>query len=178
MSSDHLSALIARVALRDRVAFRSLYTQTSAKLFGICLRILKDRSEAEDAVQEVYIKIWDNAQSFRAATFSPISWLAAVARNHAIDRLRVRKPSAAGLDDAAEIPDGAPNPERAALMQSERRRIDDCLAKLDTAEAIRGAYMDGETYQELAGRFRVPVNTMRSWLRRGLMRLKECLEHE
>lgn len=178
MTSDHLADLIARVALHDRVAFRSLYTQTSAKLFGICLRILKDRSEAEDAVQEVFVKIWENSQSYRLTTYSPISWLAAIARNHAIDRLRSRKPSAAEIGDAAEIPDGAPNPERAAVMQSERRRIDECLAAIDTADAIRGAYMDGESYQDLAERFKVPINTMRSWLRRGLMRLKECLEHE
>lgn len=175
---DGIDALIARVALRDREAFRRLYGSTSAKLFGICLRILKERSEAEDALQEVYVKIWRAAPTYAASRYSPISWLAAIARNHSIDRIRARRPEAVDIDEATDLSDDAPDPERAAMAASEGRRIDACLDELEQAraEAVRGAYLDGYSYAELAERHEVPVNTMRTWLRRSLIRLRECLE--
>ncbi|MFZ1816236.1 MAG: sigma-70 family RNA polymerase sigma factor [Rhizobiaceae bacterium] len=178
MSSDEITVLIGRVAMRDRDAFRDLYSRTSAKLFGVCLRVLKDRAEAEDALQEIYLKIWHNASRFGPSRYSPISWLVAVARNHAIDRLRARKPQGADFDTAYEVADDRPDPEQAAVNRSGERQIGDCLEELDNArqEAVRGAYLDGLSYQELAERHAVPLNTMRTWLRRSLMKLKECLE--
>jgi RNA polymerase sigma-70 factor, ECF subfamily len=175
--SQDIADLIARCALRDRAAFRDLYTRTSAKLFGVSLRILKDRSEAEEALQEVYVKIWQRADRYVAGSYSPISWLVAVARNHALDILRARKPIADEIDVALEIADLGPDPERAAVDKSERTRIDTCLAELDgdKAEAVRGAYLDGYSYDELAERHGVPLNTMRTWLRRSLLKLRECL---
>jgi RNA polymerase sigma-70 factor (ECF subfamily) len=175
--SQDVADLIARCALRDRAAFRTLYDRTSAKLFGVVLRILKDRAEAEEAIQEVYVKIWQRADRYVAGNSSPISWLVAVARNHALDLLRARRPAADDIDVALEIPDGAPSPERAVEDSEERGRIDACLATLepDRADAVRGAYLDGYSYEELANRYAVPLNTMRTWLRRSLIKLKECL---
>ena len=176
--SRDIAELIGRCALRDRTAFRTLYERTSAKLFGVVLRILKDRGEAEEAIQEVYVKIWQRADRYVAGATSPISWLVAVARNHAIDILRARRPPAEDIDVALELPDEGPSPERAAQTREERSQIDYCLGTLppERAEAVRGAYLDGYSYEELAGRHAVPLNTMRTWLRRSLMRLKECLE--
>ncbi len=171
-----ISALISRVSLGDRKAFRSLYDQTSAKLFAVLLRILKNRTEAEDALQEVYVKIWNNAGSYQTTQYSPMSWLIAIARNQAIDRIRANKSGSFDIDSFPELQDSAPDPERSAIATSEMRRIDGCLEQLDCAAAIRGAYLDGFSYQELSERFSVPLNTMRTWLRRGLIRLKECLE--
>ncbi len=171
-----ISSLISRVSLGDRKAFRGLYDQTSAKLFAVLLRLLRNRAEAEDALQEVYVKIWNNAASYHATQFSPMSWLIAIARNHAIDRMRAGKAGMVDIDAVPEIPDSAPDPERTAIANSEMRRIDDCLEQLDCAAAIRGAYLDGFSYQELSERFSVPLNTMRTWLRRGLISLKQCLE--
>lgn len=175
--SQEVADLISRCALRDRAAFRSLYDRTSAKLFGVVLRILKDRSEAEEAVQEVYVKIWQRADRYVAGDTSPISWLVAVARNHALDILRARRPRADDIDVALEIPDAGPSPERATADIQERGRIERCLATLepDRAEAVRGAYLDGYSYDELAQRYAVPLNTMRTWLRRSLLKLRECL---
>lgn len=177
-TSEDLNDLIGRVALGDRAAFGALYEATCAKLFGICLRILRNRAEAEDALQEVYVKIWRNASRYATTQYSPISWLVAVARNHAIDRVRAKRPESAGLDEAEDVADLAPTPERAALAASERRSIDGCLEELEAAraEAVRAAYIDGYSYQELSERFNVPLNTMRTWLRRSLMKLRECLE--
>lgn len=174
---DDIEDMIQRVALHDRAAFQSLYSATSAKLFGIILRVLKDRAASEDVLQEVYLRLWQGgAETFATGKASPISWLATIARNRAIDRLRRIKPSKT-LDDAPEMIEPSPGPEAMAIASSEKARIDACLQELqpDRAAAVRGAYLDGDTYSDLAGRFDVPLNTMRTWLRRSLLSLKECL---
>lgn len=179
MSADvaELQELLARVALGDRAAFRQLYRQCSPKLFGICLRILKDQQEAEDALQEVFVRIWHNADRYAAQLASPQAWMNAVTRNLAIDMLRRRKPGGADMDAAERLADDRPGPEDAAVTRSEGRRIEACLAELepDRAEAVRLAYVEGQSYLDLAERFEVPLNTMRSWLRRSLIKLRECL---
>lgn len=169
--------LIARTALGDRAAFTELYDATSAKLFGIVLRILNDRAAAEDALQDVYVKVWHNAGRYQVNGLSPITWLATIARNHAVDRLRRTRGGYAELEAADEVADAAPGPEAMAVAASERARLAACFDTLepDRAEAVRRAYLDGDSYADLAARYSVPLNTMRSWLRRSLIRLKECL---
>ena len=178
MTPQDITKLIVRTSMKDRGAFDLLYRQTSAKLFGVCLRVLNDRGEAEDALQEVFVKIWTKADRFAASDLSPISWLVAIARNHAIDRIRARRMPAAGLDAATDVADPAPGPEAQAVAGGESERIHHCLDELeaDRAAAVRGAYLKGESYAELAARHAVPLNTMRTWLRRSLMKLRECLE--
>jgi RNA polymerase sigma-70 factor (ECF subfamily) len=172
-----IEGLIARVALRDRAAFSALYDRTSAKLFGICLRILNDRAEAEDALQEVYLRIWHRADRYAANGLSPMTWLITVARNLCLDRLRARRAPMDDIDTVPEMADAGPTPEAAAVAAGDRVRIAACLDELpaDRADAVRRAYLDGETYQDLAARFGVPLNTMRTWLRRSLLRLRDCL---
>ena len=175
--TGEIEHLIGRVALRDRAAFGALYDATSAKLFGICLRVLRDRGEAEDALQDVYVRVWQNSGRYAADGRSPMSWLATIARNRAIDRLRARRELGDGLDAAELVPDRGPTPESVALARSEVGRIGLCLGELppDRAAAVRGAYLDGATYQELADRHGVPLNTMRTWLRRSLQTVRDCL---
>ncbi|MXQ07828.1 sigma-70 family RNA polymerase sigma factor [Alphaproteobacteria bacterium GH1-50] len=176
-SITDIEAMIARVALRDRAAFAALYDATSAKLFGVCLRVLNNRSEAEDTLQEVYLRIWAKADTYAVTGHSPMTWLITVARNLAIDRLRKRKPETAPPGDMDELPASAPGPEAVAMERSERARIAACLEELDEgkADAVRSVYLDGLTYQDLATRHDVPLNTMRTWLRRSLIKLRECL---
>lgn len=173
-----ISALIDRVALGDRGAFDQLYFATSAKLFGVLLRILRNRAEAEDALQEVFVRIWNRADRFRAGGNSAMPWLIALTRNYAIDVLRARRPASDGLDQAAELADAGPTPEAATLAAAEAARLRVCLDQIPAprAEAVQAAYIEGYTYQELAARYAVPLNTMRTWLRRSLQKLKACME--
>ncbi|PDT01172.1 RNA polymerase subunit sigma [Rhizobium chutanense] len=178
MQGDEIADLIGRVALGDRTAFTALYNQTGPKLFAICLRILKDRTEAEETLQEVYIGIWQRARTFQAAAGSSSAWLSAIARNRSIDALRARKPVADEIDSAYDLADAAPDPEMQTMTKDEGRRIDTCMEELeaDRAVAVKRAYVEGLSYQELADQFGVPLNTMRTWLRRSLLKLRECME--
>ncbi len=174
---QEIEALIAEVALKNHAAFQALYARSSAKLFGIVLRVLKDQSLAEDALQDVYVKIWHNADKYRVNGLSPMTWMITIARNHAIDVLRRQRANAAPLTDTVVMADDQPGPEQRAIQSDEAGRLRTCLNALDPAhaQAVRGAYLDGETYADLANRQGVPLNTMRTWLRRGLLKLKECL---
>lgn len=174
-----LSAALRRVAQGEQAALERVYEATSAKLFGICLRILNDRQEAEDVLQEVYLSVWRRAGSFEPARASPITWLATLARNRAIDRLRsVRRAGVADrVESALDIADPDPGALAALEAGDDARRLAGCLGELEekTSAAIRAAFFGGLSYSELADRSGVPLGTMKSWIRRGLMKLKDCL---
>jgi RNA polymerase sigma factor (sigma-70 family) len=177
---SQLVAALARVAGGDRAALQIVYQDTSAKLFGVCLRILNDKGEAEDVLQEVYLTVWRKAASFDPARASPITWLVAIARNRSIDRLR----AAAGgrrmepIDAAEEVKDPAPAAIDLVETAQQSSRLGLCLEQLEARQstAIRSAFLDGNTYEELAERMKVPLGTMKSWIRRGLLKLRDCLE--
>jgi RNA polymerase sigma-70 factor (ECF subfamily) len=177
VTGTEIPYLIGRVSLKDRKAFALLYDRSASKLFSICMRILRDRSEAEEALQDVYVKIWQRADRYVESDTNAMAWLAAIARNHAIDRIRARRPVASDIDAAYDIADPLANPEEEAVSRSEGRRIDACMDKLepDRASAVRRAYIEGLSYEELAELHGVPLNTMRTWLRRSLLKLRECL---
>jgi RNA polymerase sigma-70 factor, ECF subfamily len=177
MTEDPIANLIQKCAAQDRAAFRSLYRDSSAKLMGVLLRILRERSEAEDALQDVYTRVWTRAGRFDASKGRGMTWLISIARNLAIDRLRAR-PAATSDDGLDTVQDSAPRAETRLIAEGEARRVVDCFDTLepDRAEAVRGAYLGGLSYVDLAARHAVPLNTMRTWLRRSLLKLKECLE--
>ena len=174
---DPVADLIAKCAAADRAAFRALYRSTSAKLMGVLLRMLGERAEAEDALQEVYTRVWLRAGRYDPTKGRGMTWLIAVARNLAIDLLRAR-PLPASDDGLDTVADSAPRAETRLVAQGEARRMVDCFATLepDRASAVRGAYLDGLSYVQLAERHAVPLNTMRTWLRRSLLKLRECLD--
>ena len=177
MSPAEIEALIARVALRDRQAFTALYDATAPKLMAVALRVLKDAAQAEDAMQDAYVKIWTHADRFAVTGHSPMTWLVTIVRNTAIDRLRARRPMADIADLAEIVSDGRPTAEARAIARSEAARIAACMAELDPdrRRAVRAAYLDGASYADLATALGVPLNTIRTWLRRSLIRLRECL---
>ena len=177
---SQLSAALVRVAGGDRAALRIVYQDTSAKLFGVCLRILKDRGEAEDVLQEVFLTVWRKAASFDPGRASPITWMVAIARNRAIDRLRASAVSRRmePIESADAVSDPAPAAVERVEMAQQHQRLSRCLAELEArhASAIRAAFLDGTTYEELAAWMSVPLGTMKSWIRRGLLKLRACLE--
>ncbi len=178
--TQEIEELLGRVALEDRRAMGALYDRCAPKLFGICLGVLEDRAAAEDALQECFVKVWRHADRYAPNGLSPMTWLIAIARNTAIDALRARQRTArsADLDEVVTLPAPGPGPEGAAIAASEARRVQDCMDELDENRrvAVRGAYLQGFSYAELAEAAGVPINTMRTWLRRSLIKLKECLE--
>jgi RNA polymerase sigma-70 factor (ECF subfamily) len=179
MQGNDIATLINRVAMGDRSAFATLYTATSPRLFAVCLRILRDRTEAEEALQEVYIKVWQRAKTFASGAGNPLTWLAAIARHHSIDAMRARRPIADDIDEQYDLADDStPTPEQNVAIADEGRRIDRCMETLDQshARAVRRAYVEGLSYNELAEELKVPLNTVRTWLRRSLLKLRECLE--
>ncbi|MER5171017.1 sigma-70 family RNA polymerase sigma factor [Thioclava sp. GXIMD2076] len=174
---EEIEALIARVVLRDKAAFSALYDATSAKLFGVCLKVLDNRAEAEEALQEVFLRIWRKADRYSVTGHSPMTWLITLARNLAIDRLRKRQRGRTDIDEVYDLSDDRPGPEACMIANSEAKRIGSCLEMLEDgrADAVRGAYLNGDSYADLAERHNVPLNTMRTWLRRSLMKLKDCM---
>ncbi|HJU26211.1 MAG TPA: sigma-70 family RNA polymerase sigma factor [Rhodanobacteraceae bacterium] len=173
-----LSHLLQAVAAGDRSAFTTLYQRTSSKLFGLCTQMLRDRGDAEDALQEVYASVWLRAPTFDSTRAAAMTWLITLARNQCIDRLRRHRPDR--LDDAtaANLVDPDPAPQAQAEASEARRRLEQCLATLADRQrdAVRAAFYSGATYNQLAGRLGVPLATMKSWVRRGLTRLRACLE--
>jgi RNA polymerase sigma-70 factor (ECF subfamily) len=176
--SGHLVTLLAKVSNGDRQAFSVLYDRTSAKLYGICLRLLGSDAEAQDALQDAYVTVWQKADRFDADKASAITWLAVLARNKAIDRLRRRPVGTDQLDSAAEVEDEGPSAFELVGNSQDAARLGDCLGELEDRPRamIRSAFLDGATYPELAEREGVPLATMKSWIRRGLQRLRGCLE--
>ena len=179
ISRQLLTDDLARVASGDRSALQAVYDATSAKLFGVVLRILNDRSEAEDVLQEVYITVWSKADRFDASRASPITWLAALARHRAIDRQRqVGRRKHKPIDEAGEIVDDAESGLDALVRSDDARQLQGCMSELDKThqDALRTAFFEGRTYEDVAGLHGVPVGTMKSWIRRALIRLKACLQ--
>ena len=177
MLDDPIAILITRSAAQDRAAFGQLYSASAGKLMGVLLRMLSQRHDAEDALQEVFTRVWLRAGRYDADRGRGMTWLIAIARNHAIDRIRQRQDSVSDDDAMEAISDPAPRAETRIIAQGEARRINDCFDTLepDRAAALRGAYLTGLSYDDLASKFDVPLNTMRTWLRRSLLKLRECM---
>lgn len=174
-----LSDALVKAGRGDRHAFATVYAATSAKLFGVCLRIFPDRNEAEDVLQDAYLTIWNKAASFESGRASPISWLVAVTRNRAIDRLRAKKKiGTTSMEEAVEIADATPLADAQLIEEADDRVLHDCIQSLDTRDAffIRSAFIGGSTYADLAENEGQPLGTVKSRIRRALLKLRGCME--
>ena len=183
--SASLQQDLSRVALGDRSAFQRVYRATSAHLFGVALRILNRRDLAEDALQEAFVNVWNNAGSYQAAASQPMTWLIAIVRNKALDHLRATQRHVVGsLDDTGEdgttveIADDRPNPMQLLVHATEGLRIRACMEKLDAShrQSLALAFYHGLSHSEVAEQMRAPLGSVKAWVRRGLERLKKCLE--
>ncbi len=177
-TSRDLGDLLARVAERDQHAFASLYHATSAKLYGIVVGILVRRSLADEALQEIYVRIWERAADFDATRGSAIAWMAAIARYRALDEVRRLKTTPVSeVPEGFDVADDTPT-ALDALERSERlRAVMACLDGLDgeKREAVLLAYYRGASREWLSRRYGRPVATIKTWLRRSLAQLRLCL---
>jgi RNA polymerase sigma-70 factor (ECF subfamily) len=176
---DELNRLLIQTGRNDQKAFAELYKRTSSKLFGVCLRMLRDRGEAEEVLQETYTTVWRRAAGFDPGKASAITWLITLSRNKAIDRLRQHREEL--MDDPSKLEqtmDDQPSPADGAQSSQEYLRLQGCLDALEPQQrdSVREAFFTGATYNELATRSQVPLGTMKSWIRRSLMQLRVCLE--
>jgi RNA polymerase sigma-70 factor (ECF subfamily) len=178
-AADSPERLVTQIALGNRAAFETLYRATADKLFGICLRVLGERAEAEEVLQEVFAAVWRKAGQYDPRQGNAMSWLGITARNRAIDRLRARPARGSlGAIEVAEVADHSASPERQAEASSDREHLSRCLEQLEPRRRalIREAFFGGFTYEELASRMQAPLGSIKSWIRRGLLQLRACLE--
>lgn len=177
--STQLVELLALVAIKDQLALQQLYRLTSAHLFGILLRILKSNAAAEDALQDIYIKIWSKAASYRETTGLPMTWMTSIARYHALDIIRSnhstrQRDSRYAVDN--EISSMHMITPEIEHINSEL--LSTCLGRLEphVQELVIDAYCGGYTHEELSDRTSNPLGTVKSWIRRALSSLKECID--
>jgi RNA polymerase sigma-70 factor, ECF subfamily len=180
--STLLIQLLAATAAKDQRAFRQLYDVSSSHLFGLLLRILRRREWAEEALQDCYLKIWNRAETYAPDKGAPLTWLMTVARYRALDLLRTRRPEVEMPEEEEGPPmmlfDETQSPEDRAVESEGVHRLSDCLGGLpdEQKNSVLLAYYEGYTHQELAQRLDAPLGTVKSWVRRGLQRLRECLD--
>jgi RNA polymerase sigma-70 factor (ECF subfamily) len=178
--SDPLTDLLAATARGDRQAFSELYRLTRGRLYAITLALLRHQDAAEDVLQETYLAVWRTAGQYQPGRAPVLVWLMAIARHRAIELLRQRRRRAAEIhaeplvEEALQIPDPQPSQSVDHLAHA----IQECLRRLsaDQAQAIALAFFHGLSHEELAARLRTPLGTVKSWVRRGLLQLKGCLE--
>jgi RNA polymerase sigma factor (sigma-70 family) len=177
-SGASLDQALESVAAGDRDAFAEVYQRTSVKLLGVCRRILPERQEAEEVLQDIYLTVWRRAGAFDATRGSAMTWLITLARNRAVDRLRAgaRRPTDP-IEYADHVADSAPDAEASAIASDDAERLAYCMGRIDTGDAglIRTAFFEGATYTELAERVARPLGTIKSRIRRALIALRECL---
>lgn len=177
---DKLSALLRQVGAGRGEALQEVYRLTSAKLFGVCLRVTGDRAGAEEALQDSFVKIWRKADVFDEAKASPITWMCTIARNTAIDWKRANGIVSAHSDegDASETIPESVDMEAELIARSTRHHILDCIARLEPQQgrAVKTAFFDGLTHSELATHMGVPLGTLKSWIRRAMIALKDCID--
>lgn len=182
-TNEDLARWLSRVALRDRVAFEQVYRATSGHLLSVAFRILNQRERAEETLQEAFINVWHNAGSFNASVASPMTWLINIVRNKAIDALRsgkTERSSTVELDDEAMqiAADESQQPLRLLDESLHKLKIDACMAALSAQQrqALALAYYRGMVHTEIAESIGAPLGTVKAWVRRGLDKLKGCLE--
>lgn len=176
-----LEELLTRVALGDRDAFAALYDSTSSRVYGMVVRVLRDRDYSEEVTQEVYLYVWREAGRFRAEQGSVMSWLLTIAHRRAVDRVRAES-SASDRESRygrGEFVESTDEVEETVVARAEAERARDCLATLTDLQfqAVTLSYYDGLTYREVAQRLTVALPTVKSRIRDGLKRLRGCLEH-
>lgn len=179
---EQLERLLARIAIGDKDALRQLYQSTSSKLFGFALRILNKDELAEEALQETYVSVWHSAATYQPHLAAPMTWLATIARNKAHDIHRRARPEEVDgalfeADVMNAVDEGAVGPLESLEASTEARALARCMARLEKLhrQAIGMAYYHDMSHSEVAQQLSLPIGTVKTWIRRGMEKLKACL---
>jgi RNA polymerase sigma-70 factor (ECF subfamily) len=172
-----LAQLLQRCAAQDTAAFRTLYDKTSPILFARLLRMLRRRSVAEEALQDVYVRIWQRAAQYEVTRGRALAWMVTIARYCAIDLMRRERFTLVSDDALGEVPDESAED---ATSIEKPNHFDDCIGRLNdkTRECLTLAFVEGRSHDEIARLTTNPLGSVKSWIRRGLLALKECLSAE
>ena len=180
---QQLMALIERVASREESALKALYDLTSGKLYGLSMRVVRNNEWAEDALQETFLHIWRSAPDYKASLSPPMAWLGLIVRSRSLDVLRRRKAEREHMteeidDFMADTMEGdSPNPMDTSLASQQAWALHQCLGKLDNKqrEVVSLAYLRDLSHGELASQLKLPLGTVKTWIRRGLDQLRTCM---
>ena len=178
-----LMELLDRVAMQDDKALKALYDRTSSKLYGLALRIVRERDAAEDVLQEAFVSIWRGSGSYRASLSPPLAWMGLIVRSRALDALRKRTADRAGLTDeldellADTLEGDSPNPMDVNDASQQAFALHQCLTRLEAKqrEVVSLAYLRDQSHGELAEQLQLPLRTVKTWIRRGLEQQRQCL---
>jgi RNA polymerase sigma-70 factor (ECF subfamily) len=178
--AERLAGLLAQCALKNQRAFADLYGLTSAKLYGVALRILRRQDWAEDVLQECYVNIWNHAGNYAVQKSAPLTWMTSIVRNRCLDWLRRPQMEATGADYDVAVEawqDDSPGPMDQLMAAGDAQALARCLQQLEgkQRQSIMLAFFHGMSHSELAGHMKQPLGTVKTWVRRGLERLKGCL---
>lgn len=186
--ADTLNGLLSRIALQDRAALNALYAATGAQMLAVADRLLRDRAMAEDVLQEVFVTIWTRAGRYPPVQTNPFGWLTSMVRNKAIDMIRAKKApevplqwtDADGEEHSHDVADASGSPLEQLLGAESDGRLSDCLGRLEQVQrqVVMMAYYDGLTHVQLAEQLKHPLGTIKAWVRRSLLKLKDCLGAE
>lgn len=180
---SHLIVLLDRIAQADESALRELYDLTSSRLYGVAVRVVSNRDWAEDVLQEGFLNIWRIAKDYQASLSPPLAWMGLVVRSRGLDFLRRRSSERADrmqeLDDVISdtVAGDSPNPLDVTMASEQARALHQCLSELDNKqrEVVSLAYMRDMSHSELAEQLKLPLGTVKSWIRRGLEQLRGCM---
>jgi RNA polymerase sigma-70 factor (ECF subfamily) len=182
---DHeLIALLDRLASRDAAALQSLYQRTSGRLYGLALRVVRQTEWAEDVLQDAFLTIWRSAPEYRASLSPPMAWMGLIVRSRALDLLRRQRAEGGGRTQAFDevlaetLPETQPGPQELADASEQARLLHHCLQQLAPVqrEALSLAYLRELSHSEMAERLDQPLGTIKTWIRRGLDKLRACME--
>jgi RNA polymerase sigma-70 factor (ECF subfamily) len=180
--NTQLEPLLAQITNHHEPSLKRLYQLTNANLFALALRILKQRDLAEDCLQLAFVKVWNNSQQFNPAKAKAITWLNAIVRNQALDLLRKNKHQQlhdTSDETIAQLADQSASQEKQASLSQEQQAIQQCLAQLkeNQRQCLQLAYFEGLAHPQISAHLNQPLGSVKTWIRRGLLGLRECLTH-